>query len=401
VASSATVALSAAVAAVAFASAPATAGEFEVSGSVSGEARVFPSDPQFAGQLSHFQPSLIVLPELSYRSDDDRQQINVVPFLRLDGQDSERTHADLREGYWRGVRDDWDVLIGVDSVFWGVAESRHLINVINQIDQVENSDEEDYLGQPMINLGSQRDWGRIDLFVLPGFRERSFPGRDGRLRAGLPVDEGAARYESDLGQANVDVAFRYAHFIGDWDVGAYFFHGTGREPRLVPNAAATRLEPRYDLINQAGLDVQYTIGEWLWKLEAIAREGQGESFAAAVGGFEYTFFQAFDSDADLGLLVEYQYDGRDESAPSTAADNDVFAGARLALNDFQDTTALIGTVVDVENRSTALFIEAERRLGDSWKLELESRWFINAAKSDPLAAVEDDGLIQLRISYFF
>ena len=67
--------------------------------------------------------------------------------------------------------------------------------------------------------------------MLPGFRERSFPGRDGRLRAGLPVDEDAARYDSDLGQANVDAALRYSHFIGDWDVGLYFFRGTGREPR--------------------------------------------------------------------------------------------------------------------------------------------------------------------------
>ena len=393
--------LRAAVAAFTFAGATAAAGEVEFSGSVAGEGRVFPSDPRFDDQFSHVQSSLILLPELSYRSDDDRNQANFVPFLRLDSQDSERTHADLREGYWRTVQDQWDLLIGINSVFWGVTESRHLINVINQVDLVENSDEEDFLGQPMVNLGSQRDWGRVDLFVLPGFRERNFPGRDGRLRASLPVDEGAARYESDLGQANVDAAFRYSHFIGDWDVGAYFFHGTGREPRLVRNAAGTRLEPRYDLINQAGLDLQYTIGEWLWKLEAIAREGHGKTFAAAVGGFEYTFFQAFGTNADLGLLAEYQYDGRDDAAPRVAADNDIFAGARLALNDFQDTTALLGAVVDVDNQSTALFIEAERRLGDNWKLEFESRWFLNAQNDDPLAAVEDDDLIQLRISYFY
>ena len=123
--------------------------------------------------------------------------------------------------------------------------------------------------------------------------------------------------------------------------------------------------------------------------------------SAAVGGFEYTFFQAFGTNADIGLLAEYQYDGRDDAAPTTVADNDVFAGVRLALNDFQDTTTLLGTVVDVENQSTALFFEAERRLGDNWKLELESRWFLNAERSDPLAAIEDDDLIQLRVSYFF
>ena len=254
----------------------------------------------------------------------------------------------------------------------------------------------------MINLATQQDWGRLDVFVLPGFRERTFPGRKGRLRAPLPVDTDAAEYESGLEQANVDVAARYAHFFGDWDVGAYYFYGTGREPRLVPNAAGSRLEPRYDLIHQVGLDVQYTQDAWLWKLEAIAREGQGDVFAAAVGGFEYTLFQVFESTTDLGLLAEVLYDGRDQGeAPTTTADNDVFVGARLALNDIQDTSALLGVVVDVEDGSTALFVEAERRIGDSWKIEVEGRIFFGVGNSNPLSAIEDDDFAVLRLSYFF
>ena len=38
-------------------------------------------------------------------------------------------------------------------------------------------------------------------------------------------------------------------------------------------------------------------------------------------------------------------------------------GARLALNDVQDTQALVGAIVDREDGSTALSVEAERRLG--------------------------------------
>ncbi len=392
----------AAAAAMAFAAGAAVAGEFEFTGSLVGEVRGFVQKPKFSGQFSHFQPSLAITPELSYDSDDRRHQASVVPYLRLDARDDERTHADLREGYWRYIGDDWEALVGVNTVFWGVTESRHLVNVINQIDQVEDIDQEDFLGQPMVNLATQQDWGRLDVFVLPGFRERTFPGRKGRLRTALPVDEDAAGFDSGLGQAHVDVAARYAHFFGDWDVGAYYFYGTGREPRLVPNATATRLEPRYDLIHQGGLDLQYTQDAWLWKLEAIVREGQGGVFAAAVGGFEYTFFQVFETAADLGLLAEYLYDGRDEDeAPISSFDNDFFVGSRLALNDVQNTTALVGAVVDVEDQSTALFVEAERRLGDSWKLELESRLFLGVSDSNPLNAFEDDDFVVLRLSYFF
>ena len=383
-------------------SSAAKAGELELSGSLAAEVRLFWEDPQFRDQFSKAQPSLLTEPELSYDSQDRRHQFSLIPFLRLDSRDGDRTHADLREGYWRYVGDDWELLLGANRVFWGVTESRHLINIVNQIDAVEDVDEEDFLGQPMINLARQQDWGRLDLFVMPGFRERTFAGTEGRLRAGIPVDEDAAQYDSDLARGHPDSVLRYSHFIGDWDIGAYYFYGTGREPRLVPNEDGSKLEPRYDLIHQGGLDLQLTQEAWLWKLEALVRQGQGDVFGAAVAGVEYTFFQAFETNADLGLLAETLYDGRDEEdAPPTIFNNDVFVGTRLALNDVQDTTALFGAVVDPYEGSTSLFFEAERRLGDSWKVELETRIFLGVSDSDPLSSFESDDFVQLRLSYFF
>ncbi len=382
--------------------AAALATGLDLSGSVAVESRVFVQEPQFDDQTRGVQPSVVVEPEFAYDSADRRHQVSVVPFARLDGRDDARSHLDLREGYWRYVGDDWDLLAGVNAVFWGVTESRHLVNVINQIDQLEDIDEEDFLGQPMVNLGLQRDWGRLDLFLMSGFRERRFPGREGRLRPAIPVDEDKAQYDSDLGRGQVDTSLRYSHFFGDWDVGVSYFYGTGREPRLVPNATGSRLEPRYDLIHQGGLDVQYTSEAWLWKFEGIVREGQGDTFAAAVGGLEYTFFQVFESPADFGLLTEYLYDGRDEDeAPAAAFDNDVFAGMRLSLNDVQDTMALVGAVTDVDNQSTALFVEAERRIGDSWKIELEGRFFLNVSDRDTLSSIEQDDFVLLRLAHFF
>ena len=89
----------------------------------------------------------------------------------------------------------------------------------------------------------------------------------------------------------------------------------------------------YRTITQLGLDLQYTREAWLWKLEAIGRAGEGETFGAAVGGVEYTRYQVFGSAADVGFLSEYLYDGRDVTAPPTAFDNHGFVGTRLALND--------------------------------------------------------------------
>lgn len=385
------------------AGAPAFAADFRLSGLVGAELRWFPEDGQFAGQFDHYQPSLIAEPEFRWRLDNG-DRVTIIPFLRLDGQDDERTHFDLREAYWRRVGEQWDVLIGINKVFWGVAESRHLVDVINQVDGVEDIDEEDRLGQPMINVSTQRDWGSVDFFVLPGFRERTFAGVNGRPRIAIPVDEDDAEYESGAEDKHVDYALRYTHVLGDWDIGAHLFYGTGREPRFTFSSNGTRLIPNYDLITQFGVDLQYTREAWLWKFEGIVREGQGDTFGALVAGFEYTFYQIRESAADLGVLFEYLHDGRDENpivAPPTVFDDDIFVGARLALNDIQGTAILAGAIIDADDQSTLLFIEAERRLGDTWSLEAEGRFFINVDDDRLLQNFKDDNFVTLRLSRHF
>lgn len=118
------------------------------------------------------------------------------------------------------------------------------------------------------------------------------PGR----RAARP--EHTIRRRRTLGVAcPTAAAIKYSHFVGDRNLGADYCYGTGREPRLVPSADETRLESWYDLINQVGLDIRYTSDAWPSKFEGIVREGQGDSFAAAVGGFEDSFFQVFETAA--------------------------------------------------------------------------------------------------------
>ena len=179
-----------------------------------------------------------------------------------------------------------------------------------------------------------------------------------RLYLSIPT---SALYESSSEESHVDLALRYSHYIGDIDIGLHAFKGTSREPRFVPVADGQSLLPVYDQIYQFGVDVQYTTDAWLWKLEAIARDGYSDTFAAAVGGFEYSFYQVSDSSADIGLLLEYQYDGRDEFEPVTINDNDVFVAARLAFNDIQDTAVLAGFSYDTDTGETFVNIEAERR----------------------------------------
>ena len=85
----------------------------------------------------------------------------------------------------------------------------------------------------------------------------------------------------------------------------------------------------------------------------------------------------------------------------TTADNDVFVGTRLALNDIQDTTVLAGVSYDVETGETFVNIEAERRIGENWLGELRVRAFSGAAPDDVTYGLQQDDYLQLSIARYF
>jgi hypothetical protein len=383
-----------------FQSDPVAAHEF--SGFVGGETRVFTQSAIHDGQKDH-SASFVLQPEY-YHEWEGGSSFTFVPFYRLDSADSERTHFDLRELSYIWLQDDFELRLGVRKVFWGVTEVVHLVDIINQTDLVENSDTEDKLGQPMVNLSLARDWGTVDLFMLPFFRERTFPGRSGRLRSALVVDTDRAVYESAAEEWHTDWAVRYSHFFGDWDVGLYHFIGTGREPTLLPGSDSSGnaiLIPRYEQINQTGLDVSYVINDWLWKLEALYRSGQGaEDYFSWTGGFEYTFTRFMDSEMDLGLVMEAIFDERGDRA-TTPLENDIALALRLAVNDPQSSEALLGFVQDVKGNARSVFLETSRRFGDNWKLTVEMRAAFSQPESDLLFDQRADDLLQVELNYFF
>lgn len=376
--------------------------EFELSGYVGAEARFF-WQPARMPEQADSSTSLVIKPEFYQSWNDGDQSVLFVPFVRLDQNDSRRGHVDVRELSYVHVGPSWELRTGLRRVFWGVAESNHLVDVINQTDYVENIDFEDKLGQPMVNLALIRSWGTLDLFVLPGFRERTFPGRAGRFQLPLRVDTSAVEYESAAAHKHVDYALRYSHSAGPFDVGLYHFRGTTREPRLVPAVTAAGeavLAPVYELVDQTGLDAQATLDHWLLKLEALRRQGQGASFAAAVAGFEYTFVGILDSALDLGVLGEYHFDERRERTP-TPFDHDVFVGARVGVNDAADSQLLSGLLADLDGGGWFVNVEASRRLGAAWKLEVELRLFLVSDRRDPLAALGQDDHLQLELQRYF
>jgi len=374
---------------------------YELSGYVSAEGRFFVNEATFQGQES-VSGSLAIAPEL-YHQWENGSALTFVPYARLDGTDSERTHFDIRELNYLLLGETWELRIGVGKVFWGTTEFVHLVDIVNQTDFVEDIDGEAKLGQPMAHLALVNDWGVIDMFALPSFRERTFPGPDGRPRFGLRVDTDHPVYESDDEEHHTDYAFRYSHYIGALDFGVSCFTGTGREPSFLPGTDSRGqpvLIPFYELIDQTGVDLQVVAGQWLLKLEAIHRTGQGEDFTALIGGFEYTLVGLSGSAIDLGIIGEWAYDDRGKAA-TTPNEEDIMAGIRVTLNDPAGSEILAGLAQDADSSARIISVEASRRFGSNVKASLEAYAFVDLPIGDPLYYLRDDDYVSLEIAYYF
>jgi len=123
---------------------------------------------------------------------------------------------------------------------------------------------------------------------------------------------------------------------------------------------------------------------------------------AFTAGVEYTFANIRNSAIDLGIIAEYLFDDRDPSNfYPTAFEDDIFLGTRLGFNDVQNSELLFGVIVDRNNSSSFLSLEASRRLGSSFKAILEIRGFANVDKSDFLHAFRQDTYVRTELRRYF
>lgn len=393
---------------LALVAAPAAAGGLspentEVFGNLELEATGFAEAPRFPGQKRQ-DASVAGRATFLAEWEDGDLAFRFTPFVRIDAADRRRSHWDIRELKFDLTAGDWSFTLGADTVFWGKTEAEHLVDIINQTDAVEDIDDEDRLGQPMLKVARITPVGEFSAFFLPWFRERSFPGRSGRLRSEPPVDTDHPLYDTGAEEWTPSFALRYAGVFGGVDLGLSAFHGLSRDPAYSYDGATLR--PVYERITQAGFDVQYTSGATLWKAEGLYRWGQRnlafeeQDFAALTGGLEHTLYGIADSEADLGLIAEYAWDSRGDKA-LTVFQNDLILGTRLTLNDTRDTAVLLTGAVDTTNGGVTLRLEAERRLTAHWKAEIEGSVFLNQDRSGLGGAFADDSFLRVTLVYSF
>lgn len=377
-------------------------------------------------------------------------------FYREDFDDPRRARGDVRQAYLHSFHDEVEFLLGARRVFWGVTESRSLVDVINQSDLVEDIRGDAKLGQPMVQLRWLGGPGTLDAFVLAGTRERTLPGSDGFPRIPFPIDRGATRFPGGR-QHRLDYALRWALRPTGWDIALSGFHGTGRNPNFLPCLArgsdfpntqdgpnchlddavpeAPRLPPllvellqflrlapgdeeieaeamqrvldnlvlvpEYEREQRIGLELQHLRGPLALRSELLVRRRGGRWTFATVSGLEYTLARFFDTGWDVGLLFEYLYDERDEDPIAQRFSDDLFFGTRVSFNDLAGSTLLFGSIVEPDFGNRLYSLEASRRIGAYWRATLDVRIFDDPPDDPIVELIDGQDQVRLRLTRFF
>ena len=357
------------------------------------------------------------------------------PFVRYDSHDEERSKAQVNELFAEYTHLQIDYKVGISTVFWGVTESQHLIDIINQYDLAEHSEKEAKIGQPMASASAIYDWGAVDIFLLMGFVERTFAGEDGRPRSTIIVDTDEPIYVNGANKNTLDLGVRYYNTFGNLDFGLSYFGGVSRDPyfllayqgQIIENSISVsqalisdlKLVPVYEDIQQVSIDALYLLNDWAWKLEGYRRFGDNATYYAAVFGFEYTSVGIMDSRIDAGWILEYNYDQRKDSAPFITFQNDFFFGARINWNNQYGTNLVAGVFWDPSLKEEVFKLEFRHRISDNIVIMSDTRVFISdtklagntvydylktlkeAGSNNSIAFIERDSYFQLELVFYF
>ncbi len=327
--------------------------------------------------------------------DKDRFRFASEIIGRIDSEDSGRRIIEAREAFINSMYNNLDFFIGHRQVFWGVAESKNVVDIINQKDNAANQGNDAKLGAPSISIEKLTDFGDFQIWYLPKFRNRTFNDSDSHPSNGLDVK--SSSYERKNGQNADDLALRLSSSMDDWDYAGSLFYGTAREPLFKSSNSNNGLQAFYPKLKSLGLEGQFTGEEMLLKWESLSGKQSDEHFFSLVSGLEYTSYNVLKKKWDLGIILEYQFDDRAQSVS-----NEFFVlGKRIIFNDTLDSNILALFSFDNNLDQSFLSIEGSRRLNEWSSIELTTR-FYNARKiASYYKQLSDDDEIQLKLKIYF
>ncbi len=363
------------------------------------ETEYFLQTEKYINQYKNYQ-YLTIIPEY-YQEINSDNSFKAKLVYKKSKQNNKIDHFDIREAYFLHIEDNLELRFGVNKVFWGVVESNHIVNVINQNDAIFR-DTDEKLGQLMSQLSLFSDWGDIDFFILPHFRKQEFLAAKSRPILELSIDDENSVFQN---RYKTSYAMRFQKTIDNMDMALSYFNGTKRQAELIFNNIKNTLVPHYSNLEQFGLETQLVSDDMLYKLEAINRKyykfinssWQETHNDALVVGFEYTDVGIFDSQYNLGYIAEYLYN----SDKDDIFQDDLMLGLRLEFNNAQSSEILISSIIDTNDKSQLYNLEINHRISNNFKLKIEAKFYNIEDDNAQYTLYQDEDFINIKLSYYY
>ena len=338
----------------------------------------------------------------------------ITPFARLDSNDSNRNRFDLVDGYLSYNDGPMTLNVGMRKISWSVTESVNLIphqviDIINQRDVAGDTSGKDKFGTLMINPVYQSDTLLIEGFVLPYFRERTYPSLEARehpFQAAFDLTNDGLFTDTD-DERRLSWAVRLEAVMASTNVALIHYNGYALQPLFEFNATGTQLNKLYYLVNMTGITVQSSLNKWLFKTETAYFDtglnpsgfNLPDNYISSVTGVEYTFIRPRET-ADISVFAEWLYDERDDGLDGVQFQNDLFFGARWQSNDLNSSELVAGIVKDLDESALVTHIEYQSRFNEKFRLNVVLRFF-TAGTENPLYAIRKDDFINTKFQYYF
>jgi len=376
------------------------------------------------GDQDEFVSSVQVKPDLALFFSESLQ-LTVAPRFRVGITDPEYHLFSPDDIYLEYVRESYEFRFGYQTFFWGTVESANIVDILNQEDYIGDFFDPDKLGEPSLRARFLIGENRFDFFQFFYFTPAPIPGKVNRFNFfdGTRNISGDAIYTHSAKRFRQQFALRWERTFGSADVGLSYFNGYEKFPIIFLAPGEENAQVFYYEMQQAGVDLQMSLGNWLIKGETLFQETGAagildrsrllpngavvtqnlvpEDHAALVGGVEYTFFGVL-GNSDLGMLGEYLYDS-EQSLDAVAFrpfQNDLFMGFRWSRNNSGDGEILWGVTLDLKEQSQIWRVEYSERFFERIKLMVRAD-IIDADPKDPISGFNNDDRFSWELLYVF
>ena len=313
-----------------------------------------------------------------------------------------RQNLDFNEAYLDYSLENSNILIGNNIVFWGKNEFFNPVDIVNSKDFSLGLASGEKIGQTMFNIKRYLSSSELDFYILPSIAN-IYPKSQVRSQQTLNI-KSENTYSEGAKKENLGIGIRWSGYIDEYDYGLTFYKGNTKDPAL--NISSNQLVPNYSEITQIGIELQATQGDFLHKGEFINRsnqynlDGNIDDYYGFIVGTEHTLYGLFEKNWDLSNIIEYSYDSRG-SKSHHSNQNDLFYGARLVLNDIDDTQYFISLQNDLDKGTRAITFSYESRFFSHFKGGIDLYVPLNLEKDYHQSSFKDENNIKIFSSYAF